>query len=79
MALSIRNPRAKELARRVARLTGRTMTDTIIDALEEKAARIEADPLKEARRERIMRISRRCAALPTLDSRPEAVILGYDT
>ena len=78
MALSIRSPKAQELARRVARLTGRTMTDAIIDALEEKVARIETDPLVAARLERVMSISRRCATLPTLDSRPEEEILGYE-
>lgn len=77
MALSIRNPRAEHLARAVARTTGETMTDAIIDALEDKLRKLESSPSADAELARIMRISRRCAALPTIDTRPEDEILGY--
>ncbi len=79
MALSIRNPRAEHLARAIAKTTGESMTNAIIDALEDKLLRLETRPPRDAELVRIMSISRRCAALPTIDSRPEDEILGYTT
>ena len=78
MPISIRNPRVEELARRAARETGKSMTQVIIDALEQELARIESGPAMRLDLEQIMSISRRCAALSTRDSRPEVQILGYD-
>jgi antitoxin VapB len=78
MALSIRNKRAEELARKAARASGKSMTEVIIDALETKLADLESHPASDADLERIMSISRRCSELPTLDNRPDEVILGYD-
>ncbi len=77
MALSIRNPRAEHLARAVAKTTGETMTDAIIDALQDKLQRLESRAPVDAELAKIMNISRRCAALPTVDTRPEDEILGY--
>ena len=77
MALSIRNPRAEHLARAVANTTGETMTDAIIDALQDKLQRLESGGPVDAELARIMSISRRCAALPTTDTRSEDEILGY--
>ncbi len=77
MALSIRNPRAEHLARAVAKATGETMTDVIIDALQDKLRRLESRAPVDAEFARIMSLSRRCAALPTVDTRPEDEILGY--
>ena len=77
MALSIRNPEAERLARDLARATGSTMTEVIIDALKDKSLRMRRQPGKDAKLERVLDISRRCIALPTLDERPEAEILGY--
>jgi len=79
MALSIRNPRAEDLARAVAKTTGESMTDAIIDALEDKLQRLESRAPVDAMLARIMNISRRCAALPTIDTRSEDEILGYTT
>jgi antitoxin VapB len=78
MAMSIRNKRAEELAREVASATGKSMTDVIIEALEDKLATLKNRPARHAALSRIMEISNRCAKLPTLDDRPEEVILGYD-
>ncbi len=77
MPLSIRNRRAEELVRRLAQITGNSMTEVIIEALEDKARRLDKQPIREGALERIMAISRRCASLPTLDNRPEEEILGY--
>jgi hypothetical protein len=77
MAISIRNKRAEELARRVARATGVIMTDAIIQALEEKHQKLEPAPVENATFAPVMSISRRCANLPTIDNRPEEKIIGY--
>lgn len=39
MALHINNPKANKLARKLAKQTGETLTDAVIQALEERLAR----------------------------------------
>lgn len=67
MALSIRNPHAEQLARELARISGTTMTDAIVGALEDKLHRLEQLPASDSAFAEIMSISRRCAELPTRD------------
>jgi len=78
MPLSIKNDTTERLARQVADETGESITQAIQKALEERWAR-----LKRKRRSRLVvsqleDVLRRVDALPTLDSRPEDEILGYD-
>ena len=78
MALSIKNSETERLARQVAQETGESLTVAIQSALKERLQR-----LKQKRPGRIMTtklddILRRVDSLPTLDTRPEAEILGYD-
>jgi len=75
MALSIKNDRADELARELAALTGESLTDAVITALQLRLA--------DERRARMRRVSlddilARAHALPILDDRPADEILGYD-
>ena len=77
MALSIRNPKAERLAREVAERTGESLTQAIIHALEERLERIKGSKRASDLFEEIMRISKRCSALPDFDSRPPEEILGY--
>jgi antitoxin VapB len=79
MPLNIKDPEADRLARQVARLTGDTLTQTVVVALKEKLAR------EERRRrdldimvEEVLAIGQTVAALPTLDQREDEAILGYD-
>ncbi len=79
MALSIKNREAERLARQIARVTGESLTEAIQRALKERL-----DRLPQRHRDRIMTdkledILRRVDALPTLDTRPEDEILGYDS
>jgi len=79
LALSIKDPETENLARQIARETGESLTKAIQRALRERWER-----LPERRRGRIMTeklqdILRRVDALPTLDTRPEDEILGYDS
>lgn len=78
MALSIRNPRAERLAREVAAESGENMTQAIIDALEERLERLRGRRTTTDVAQEIMKISRRCSALPDLDKRSLEEILGYD-
>lgn len=79
MPLSIKDPEADLLARRLAAQTGETITKAVIHALREQLAREERkadddDQLVED----ILEIARRFSALPVLDPRSPDEILGYD-
>lgn len=78
MAISIRNPKAEELARKLAEETEETLTQAIIRSLEERLERLKGQRLAPSIEEEIMRISGRCSALPDLDERSPEQILGYD-
>ena len=78
MAMSIRNPRAEELARETAREAGETITNAIIHALEERLARLRGRRTRQDIMEQILDIARRCSTLPDLDPRTAEEILGYD-
>ena len=78
MALSIRNPRAEKLAREVAAESGESLTEAILRALEERLERIRGRRMASDIVQEIMKISRRCSALPDQDQRTPEEILGYD-
>ena len=79
MPLSIKDPEADELARRLARRTGETITQAVIAALRERLAREERkDEAIESLVEEVMDIGRHCASLPLLDERTPDEIIGYD-
>jgi antitoxin VapB len=78
MSLSIRNPNTETLARRVAELSGESITAAILRALEERLERLEGTRLAPSLFDDVMAISKRCQALPTLDSRDPDDILGYN-
>jgi antitoxin VapB len=61
MSRNIKNPRAHRAAKELGALTGESLTDAVIIAVEERLMRLrrEKDP---ARFERIMEIARRAAA-----------------
>jgi antitoxin VapB len=78
MPLSIKDREADELARRLARKTGETITQAIVTALRERLAREQQkDQDIEGLVDDVMEIGRHCAALPLLDARPTDEIL-YD-
>lgn len=78
MGLSIKDPEAERLARKVAQLTGDTMTGAIITALRQQLARQErkAEDIA-ALVEEGMAIGRHCASLPVRDNRSLEELL-YD-
>jgi antitoxin VapB len=78
MPLSIRNPRAEQLAREVAAESGESMTQAVIHALEEQLQRIRGRRVATDLFDEIMAVSSRCRALPDQDVRSAEEILGYD-
>jgi antitoxin VapB len=77
MALSIKNVRAEQLAREVAAVSGDTLTQAVLRALEERLERLKGRRNTPDLVETLLTISNRCGALPDLDSRSADEILGY--
>ncbi|MFP4351154.1 MAG: type II toxin-antitoxin system VapB family antitoxin [Desulfococcaceae bacterium] len=73
------NPRTEQLARQVAEQTGENLTSAITIALEERLLRLRGEKTAPDVFEKIMNISKRCAALPRLDPRLPDDIIGYDS
>ncbi|MBS3779693.1 MAG: type II toxin-antitoxin system VapB family antitoxin [Desulfovermiculus sp.] len=78
MALSIRNPRAEKLAREVAALSGESLTQAIIHALEDRLGELHNSPSQQDLVGEIMKISQQCSELPDADPRDVDEILGYN-
>jgi antitoxin VapB len=78
MALSIKNEDTERLARQVARETGESLTEAIQKALQERWERLKTRQRSHILTGQIEDLLRRVDALPTLDSRPDDEILGYD-
>lgn len=78
MALSIKNDETERLARQVARETGESLTEAIQRALQERWERLRARRRSHIVAAQVEDLLRRVDSLPTIDSRPEEEILGYD-
>ena len=79
MGISIKNPKAEQLAREVAQLSGESLTQAIIRALEERLERLKGRRSATTLTEEILGISQRCSALPNVDQRNSDEILDYDS
>ncbi len=75
MPLSIRNARVEARARELALREGRTMTETIDEAL--GAALERQDERALSLRIALRELAAECASLPELDARSADEILGY--
>lgn len=78
MPLSIKDPEVDRLARELAQETGETITKATKKALEQRLLRERGRKRTTSRKDRLLEISRHCAALPDLDTRAADEILGYD-
>ncbi len=78
MALSIKNEAAERLAREVAAQTGESLTRAITVSLEERLERLKGRRTAPDLVQDLLAISRRCAAMPDLDTRGADEILGYN-
>ena len=78
MAMGIENRETERLAREVAQETGGSLTLAIQSALKERLQRLKQNPPAQIMTTELDDILHRVDGLPTLDTRPEAEILGYD-
>ena len=78
MSLNIKDERTHELARRLAALTGETMTEAVRVAVQERLKRQQAGRGGRPLGERLREIARHCAMLPVVRRRGEDETLGYD-
>jgi antitoxin VapB len=79
MALSIRNPKTEKLARELAAQSGESITKAINQALEERLERLRGRSTAPDLVEEMLKISKRCSAIPDRDQRSADEILGYDS
>jgi antitoxin VapB len=78
MALSIKDPETERLAKRLAQLTGETITAATKRAIEERLRRLGGPSQKAALLEDMAKIRRRWSEMPVSDDRTPDDILGYD-
>lgn len=78
MPLNIKNVDTHALAKKIAALTGESMTKVVTEALREKLARMEKAKDRVGLAEELDRIALRCASLPRRDDRSPEEIIGYD-
>ena len=79
MAINIKNVEADKLARELSELTGETITEAVIKSLSERLEREKNKQMGTLPMEHeLLTIAERYHALPNLDNRTEAKILGYD-
>ena len=78
MPLSIKNEQTERLARRVASETGESLTEAIHNSLAERWERLRSRQRGRILTSQLEDILHRVDANPTLDSRTEEEIIGYD-
>ena len=80
MPLNIKNDEAHEYAKKLATLTGKSITEVVTEALQKEMDRQEEK--HNARGNRLVddldAIALRCASSPVMDERTPDEILGYD-
>jgi antitoxin VapB len=78
MVLSIKDPEADRLARRLATLTGQSLTEAVKAALRERLEREQRRRGKHIDRAKIDAIVASIAELPVADARSPEELIGYD-
>jgi antitoxin VapB len=75
MAINIKNPRAEQLARDLARETGESITNAMIRALDERLRLVRATSRAAVERVEVQRILSEYRRLPVRDARtPEQIV-----
>ncbi len=78
MPLNIKDAETHALAKRLASLTGESMTKAVKHAVQEKLERIEKRQGGAALADELDYIALQCAGLPRRDMRSAEEIVGYD-
>ena len=78
MPLNIKHAQADALARKLAEVTGQSITDVVIKALREQIQRETGRRSMRHLSDELLMISRRCSQLPDQDTRSPEEIIGFD-
>lgn len=78
MPIGIKNEQTELLARKLAELTGETLTDAIRTAVIERYDRLRRARSGRSLADELNEIALRCAKLPVLSKLSDDEILGYD-
>lgn len=78
MRLNINDSETHALAKRLASLTGESLTQAVKQALQERLARVEKSRRAIRLADELDHIALQCAALPRRDKRSAEQIIGYD-
>ena len=78
MPISIKNSETEFLARKLADLTGESITDAVRQAVSERYDRLCRARSKRSMADDLKEIAARCASRPIISSLTDEEILGYD-
>lgn len=78
MPISIKNPETEALTRRLAQLSGESITEAVHHAVADRVQLLERRQGNDARLEILREIADRCANRPVVSDLSEDEILGYD-
>ena len=78
MPISIKNEQTETLARKLAELTGETLTEAVRAAVAERYERLRRARLGRSLSDELNMIALRCAKRPLLSQLSADEILGYD-
>ena len=78
MPLNIQDSETDALAKRLASLTGESLTQAVKQAVQERLARVEKSQRAIRLADELDHIALQCAALPRHDRRSAEQIIGYD-
>jgi antitoxin VapB len=78
MPISIKNDQTERLARKLAKLTGETLTDAIRAAVSERYDRLRRERSGGSLADELNTIALRCAHRPVVSPLTDDELLGYD-
>jgi antitoxin VapB len=78
MPISIKNEETEALARKLAELTGESITTAVRTAVAERHERVRRGRTGRSMAEDLIEIGKRCAARPNISTMTDDELLGYD-
>jgi len=78
MPISIKNEQTEVAARKLAELTGETLTDAVRAAVVERYDRLRRERSGRSLADELNAIALRCATRPVVSTLSDSEILGYD-
>jgi antitoxin VapB len=78
MPISIKSEQTEMLARKLAELTGETLTEAIRASVQERYERLRRARARRSLADELNEIALRCARLPDVSQLSDDEILGYD-